>query len=47
LFEKKINLNSAPPHITLNSVRSYATLCTATCVHFSVQQHNYLNAIIQ
>jgi len=47
LFEKKINLNSAPPPITLNSVRSYVTLCTATCVHFFVQQHNNLNAIIQ
>jgi len=43
----KINLNSVRPYTTLNSVQSYTTLCTATCVHFSVQQHNNLYAIIQ
>ena len=36
----KINLNFVPPYTTLNSVQSYITLCTATCVHLSVQQHN-------
>jgi len=43
----KLNLNSVQPYTTLNSVQSYTTLCTATCVHFSVQQHNNLYVIIQ